>query len=211
MCPKSTTQWNPTKIFRSRGGNDSESQFMFHESPGFHDRSGARSTIRDRDLDTSPGELLALYESLTHHLATYEHSIPFMRFYSILPLVAVVLTPTSAVQTTTERRVHHHKHAAKKEPLLSLTQLLAKSAELTKQFEKQAAALREKVQETEEADSVTDTAASEPAPSFVQLDSEKKLAPGAGLKAMESVTEEIMHFTDRMRKMGNEVSMFSSH
>ena len=122
--------------------------------------------------------------------------------------IATLLVATDAVQTTTERRVHKHKHSTAADPLQSLSQLLQKSAELTKAFEKQATALREKVQESEVPESSAEETVDE-SPSFLEVDGSKPVQAGAGLKAMEAVTEEIMRYTDKMRKMGNEASMFS--
>ena len=126
-------------------------------------------------------------------------------------LVSVVHV-TEAVETISTRRVHRHKHARvdKEKPLESLSQLLARSAALTKAFEKETEVLHEKVQETEESDVSSDAA--EPAVSFVEIDSSRhhRPAPGSGLRAMEAVTDEIMRFTDKMRKMGNDVSLFAS-
>ena len=152
---------------------------------------------------------------ISYHLACIHRAKSFgiisFRFYfyisSLMQLIVfgtfifALICPTPAV--TMERRVHHHKHHAKKHeaPVQSLSELLARSSELTKAFEKNASALRERVQEVEESDSSTDS-------SF--LEKANKVEPGVGLKAMEEVTEEIMKFTDKMRKMGNEVSLFSS-
>ena len=127
---------------------------------------------------------------------------------TILATLASLAVVTSGVQTTTERRLHRHRHSASQAPLQSLSQLLAKSAELTKEFDKQAAALREKVQDSELADSPAEDSA-DVASSFLEVDSSKSVPAGAGLKAMEAVTEEIMRYTDKMRKMGNEASMFA--
>jgi hypothetical protein len=95
----------------------------------------------------------------------------------------------------------------KKAPIQSLSELLSRSADLTKQFERQATALRSRVQESEAIDSASednvDTAAS-----FIETDV-RPLPENAGLQAMEAVTEEVMRYTDRMRKLGNEASLFS--
>lgn len=125
-----------------------------------------------------------------------------MRFGSILVILAAFWGDSVGLETTSERRVHRHKHMRKAEakPLESLSQLMARSAELTKAFEKESAVLREKVQETEEIDAGE-------ASSFIEKNHHSE---SSGLRAMESVTNEIMRFTDKMRKMGNEVSLFSS-
>lgn len=116
----------------------------------------------------------------------------------------------AGVESTSERRIHprHRKSASKRAPLQSLSELLSRSALLTKQFEKQAQTLREKVQESETVDAAAEETGEVPA-SFLELDLSKPLPEGAGLHAMEAVTEEIMQYTDKMRKLGNEASLFS--
>jgi hypothetical protein len=105
------------------------------------------------------------------------------------------------------RSHRRHKQQVKKQPLQSLSELLARSSDLTSQFQKQAAALRAKVQETEAIDAASDDS-SDGAASFMEMDS-KPLPENAGLKALEAVTEEVMMYTDKMRKLGNEASLFS--
>jgi hypothetical protein len=120
-------------------------------------------------------------------------------------LIFVFMFPDAyGVKLMSEKRMKHHKthhhseeHADK--PLLSLSELLAQSRELTKAFQHNAEVLREKVKQTEESD-----AESQPA-SFI----EKKPEKPVGLQAMEAVTDQIMAFTDRMRKMGNDAALFS--
>ena len=122
-------------------------------------------------------------------------------------IVVCLLGWVDAVQTTSERRVHHHKHHHAQEkaskPLLSLSELLAESRKLTKEFQHNAEVLREKVKQTEDPDTES------PNQSFVQITSEKKADKPIGLQAMEAVTDQIMAFTDRMRKMGNDAALFS--
>jgi len=126
-----------------------------------------------------------------------------MRLNLLIGILVGLSVPSVSLETTLDRRIHRHKHAkaVKAKPLESLSQLLARSAELTKAFEKESADLHNQVQETEEVDS--------DAASFVET-SRPNRPTGAGLRAMESVTNEIMQFTDKMRKMGNEVSLFAS-
>jgi hypothetical protein len=117
-----------------------------------------------------------------------------------------------ALETTSQRRIHYHHRRPSKEkaPVQSLSELLAKSEDLTKKFQAQAQSLRERVQESETIDAVSDEAASSDIPaSFLELDLSKPLPAGSGLRAMEAVTEEIMQYTDKMRKLGNEASLFS--
>jgi hypothetical protein len=111
-----------------------------------------------------------------------------------------------ALESTSERRIHHRHHstAKKSPPLQSLSELLSRSADLTKQFEKQTARLREKVQESEVVDAANDNG--DVASSFIETN---PLPEDAGLRAMESVNEEILRYTDKMRKLGNEASLFS--
>jgi hypothetical protein len=126
----------------------------------------------------------------------------------LLALFGLIVSGTVAVQVTSERRVHHHKqhhnsHEQQAMPLLSLSELLAKSDELTKQFQHNAEILREKVKQTEDPDADSQGA------SFLETSSEKKADKPIGLQAMESVTDQIMAFTNRMRKMGNDAALFS--
>jgi hypothetical protein len=113
-----------------------------------------------------------------------------------------------AVQTTSDRRVRHHKHHHEAEhstkPLQSLSELLSESRKLTKEFQHNAEVLREKVKRTEDPDSESPNA------SLIQVASEKKADKPVGLQAMEAVTDQIMAFTDRMRKLGNDAALFSS-
>ena len=111
-----------------------------------------------------------------------------------------------ALETTSERRIHHHHRGAakKSQPLLSLSELLSRSAELTKQFEKQTASLREKVQESEVIDAANE--GGESTSSFIEVNA---LLENSGLRAMGAVNEEILRYTDKMRKLGNEASLFS--
>ena len=124
----------------------------------------------------------------------------------LLPFICFLAT-ANAVQTASERRVHHHKHHHAQEqsskPLLSLSELLAESRKLTKEFQHNAEVLREKVKQTEDPD------ADSPSASFIQVATEKKADKPVGLQAMESVTDQIMAFTDRMRKLGNDAALFS--
>ena len=129
-------------------------------------------------------------------------------FRILLLSLALALIPLGVgVQTSSERRVHHHKHNHAQEqaskPLLSLSELLKESRKLTKEFQRNAELLREKVKQTEDPDSESASA------SFVQVTTEKKADKPIGLQAMEAVTDQIMAFTDRMRKMGNEAALFS--
>jgi hypothetical protein len=113
-----------------------------------------------------------------------------------------------SLETQVERRIRRHKKhqssAGSTEPLVPLSQLLQRSAELTKQFESNANALRQKVQDVEEG-SDSDTVSS-----FVEL-GKGPLDASLGLKAMGEVTEEIMRYTDKMRRMSNDVSLFSAN
>lgn len=128
-----------------------------------------------------------------------------MRINLFAGIVASLVCDSLSLETGMERRVRRHHHVPKEQHVASLSELLAKSAELTKAFEKQSSDLHEKVQESEEADAGVDDQSS-----FVELDaSHHGIAPGTGLRAMESVTNEIMKFTEKMRKMGNEVSLFT--
>ena len=129
-----------------------------------------------------------------------------MKVFSLFCLGYANLLGVHAVESTAERRIHHHRHAVAKTkpPLQSLSELLSRSAELSKQFERQTAALREKVQESEIIDAANE--GSDSAASFLETNA---LPEGAGLRAMEAVNEEILQFTDRMRKLGNEASLFS--
>jgi hypothetical protein len=125
-------------------------------------------------------------------------------------MMALAYVPSS--HAVTERRIRHHKKHRRDDhssnaPLPSLTELLAKSAELTKAFQRNAEELRDKVRETEDAEAADYQRGGS---SFVQLESTKKAEPGVGLRAMEAVTEKIMQFTEKMRKMGNEVSLFTN-
>ena len=130
-----------------------------------------------------------------------------MNTWAFFALVMCVFVSVESVQTTSERRVRHHKHHHAQEqptkPLLSLSELLAESRKLTKEFQQNAEQLREKVKQTEDADSES------PNMSFVQVATEKKADKPIGLQAMEAVTDQIMAFTDRMRKMGNDAALFS--
>ena len=125
----------------------------------------------------------------------------------LLSLAFALIPVVVGVQTSSERRVHHHKHNHAQEqaskPLLSLSELLKESRKLTKEFQRNAELLREKVKQTEDPDSESASA------SFVQVTTEKKADKPIGLQAMEAVTDQIMAFTDRMRKMGNEAALFS--
>jgi len=136
-----------------------------------------------------------------------------MRFTVIGVALGLLMRESWSLETEAQRRVHRHrngKHSPK--PIQSLSELLAKSAELTKKFEEQADALRNKVRTSEEADSVTDSDSYEEAvPSFVELEASKRLPSGTGMRAMEEVTEEIMRFTDKMRQRGNEITSFTHH
>ena len=118
----------------------------------------------------------------------------------------------NAIKTETKRpsRRHHHKHHATK-PVQSLSELLQRSAELTKQFEHQAELLREKARSVDTTNSEVDEDSEESQASFVELSDSRKLPEGAGLRAMEAVTEEIMRFSDRMRLKGNRISSFSKN
>jgi len=131
-----------------------------------------------------------------------------MRNWVLLSAAVAMLGDVEAVESTAERRIHphHHKSANKKVPLQSLSELLARSASLTKEFEKQAQSLRQKVQESETIDAATEE---DMPPSFLELDLSKPLPEGTGIRAMEAVTEEIMQYTDKMRKLGNEASLFA--
>lgn len=133
-----------------------------------------------------------------------------MRLVCSLLSLLFVIDVSSGLETTAERRMRshrRHKQQVKKQPLQSLSELLARSSDLTSQFQKQAAALRAKVQETEAIDAASDDS-SDGAASFMEMDS-KPLPENAGLKALEAVTEEVMMYTDKMRKLGNEASLFS--
>jgi hypothetical protein len=127
---------------------------------------------------------------------------------TLLTFIGILLGTSESVQITSERRVHHHKHHHSPHeqpamPLLSLSELLAKSDDLTKAFQRNAEALREQVKQTEDPDADSQVA------SFLETASGKKADKPIGLQAMESVTDKIMAFTDRMRKMGNEAALFS--
>ena len=121
--------------------------------------------------------------------------------------ISILLTSfeSYALKTSSERRIHYHHHAiGKKPPLQSLSELLTRSEDLTRSFESQTAALREKVQESETIDATND--GTEGVASFIETNPH---AENAGLRAMEAVNEEILRYTDKMRKLGNEASLFS--
>jgi hypothetical protein len=81
---------------------------------------------------------------------------------------------------------------------------LSESRKLTKEFQHNAEVLREKVKRTEDPESESSNV------SLIQVASEKKADKPIGLQAMEAVTDQIMAFTDRMRKLGNDAALFSS-
>ena len=130
-----------------------------------------------------------------------------MRLAFVAGVIMCALEPVFALETTLERRVHRHKHSKvmKDKPLESLSELMTRSAELTKAFEKESADLHSQVQESEE----MDTEGSDVVSSFIETNHPSRPS-GLGLRAMESVTNEIMQFTDKMRKMGNDVSLFAT-
>ena len=109
-----------------------------------------------------------------------------------------------------ERRHKHLRRKVKAAPTLSLSQLLQKSAELTRKFEHQASELREKVQETEQGEQSeqADAQPDDGESSFLETGVGKPVVAEEGMKAMEAVTEDILRFTDHMRKLGNEASLF---
>jgi hypothetical protein len=131
-----------------------------------------------------------------------------IRNFALLVILMISYIPSSLART--ERRFRHHKNHhrdgdSKSVRLPSLAELQAQSAELTKAFQRNAEELREKVRESEDSE-----AADYQSPSFLQVETAKKPEPGIGLRAMEAVTEKIMRFTEKMRKMGNEVSLFTN-
>lgn len=131
-----------------------------------------------------------------------------MRGSIIFAAILNLLDSANSLETNAERRIHrHHRSQVKKAPIQSLSELLVQSADLTKQFERQATALRSRVQESEAIDSASDDNV-DTAASFIETDV-RPLPENAGLQAMEAVTEEVMRYTDRMRKLGNEASLFS--
>lgn len=135
-----------------------------------------------------------------------------MRLTGIIAIFAFAFDGAFAVESQSERRVHRHKRSLiKVKPIQSLSELLAKSADLTKKFEEQANRFREKVHKVEEGDAVADSQVEEVPSSFLEFESSKKLPAGTGMRAMEAVTEEIMQFTDKMRRMGNDITSFSKH
>jgi len=132
-----------------------------------------------------------------------------MKRFGVVLVAFLMILGLPESQARTERRIRHHKkhhHEDSQSAVVpSLTELLAKSAELTKAFQRNAEDLREKVRETEDAESGSPDYQGS---SFLQI--EKKPESGVGLRAMEAVTEKIMHFTEKMRKMGNDVSLFTN-
>jgi hypothetical protein len=136
-----------------------------------------------------------------------------MKTLSVLSSLTFMIAGIGAVQTETTRpiRRHHHKSKAVK-PVQSLSELLKRSADLTKQFEHQAEILREKSRNVDSSTpSEVDEESEEPQNSFIELSDSKKLPEGAGLRAMEAVAEEIMRFSDKMRHEGNAISSFTKH
>lgn len=131
-----------------------------------------------------------------------------MKFTGLVALFMGHVLLADSLETQVERRIRKHKKhqssASSAEPLVPLSQLLQRSAELTKQFESNANALRQKVQDVEEG---TD---SDTVSSFVEL-GKGPLDTNLGLRAMGEVTDEIMRYTDKMRRMSNDVSLFSAN
>ena len=133
-----------------------------------------------------------------------------MRILVFIGLLFTISAPSEGVESTFERRNRHLRRKAKVAPTLSLSQLLVKSEELTKKFERQAAELREKVHTTEQdiptepdVDEGSDVEAT-----FLEVGERKPGVADEGLRAMEAVNEEILRYTDHMRKLGNEASLF---
>ena len=140
--------------------------------------------------------------------------------HTFLALICGIFSVGYGLETTSEKRRHGHiRRKVKAAPTLSISQLLEKSAELTKKFERQAVELRSKVQDIEQGEPGDPGEPGEPVEeetdpslqsgsSFLQTSFVKPGVADEGLKAMEAVNEEILRYTDRMRKLGNEASLF---
>ena len=139
--------------------------------------------------------------------------------HTFLAIICGIFSVSSGLETTSEKRRHGHiRRKVKAAPTLSISQLLEKSAELTKKFQRQAVELRSKVQDIEQGEPGDPGEPSEPVEeetdnlqsesSFLQTSLVKPGVADEGMKAMEAVNEEILRYTDRMRKLGNEASLF---